>query len=78
MLTTALTDTSAATEVAAPDVLLWDVEAAASATGLRVRYVRKLIAERRVPVVKLGRLVRIRPADLVAYIEASTLPVQER
>lgn len=32
------------------------------------RYVRKLVAEKRIPVVRLGRLVRFAAADLDAFI----------
>lgn len=56
------------------DVLLWDVTTAADRTGLTPRYIRRLIAERRIPTVKLGRLVRIRPDDLRAYIDANVRP----
>ncbi|WP_404433136.1 helix-turn-helix domain-containing protein [Microbacterium lacus] len=58
------------------DVLLWDVPAAAAHTGLTERYIRRLIAERRIPTVKLGRLVRIRPDDLAALIEQNTRPAR--
>ncbi|WP_181156578.1 helix-turn-helix domain-containing protein [Microbacterium sp. MYb66] len=52
---------------------LWDVNETAAATGLAPRYVRKIIDERRLPVVKIGRYVRLRPADVREYIAASTL-----
>lgn len=58
----------------APEPLLWDVDTAASATGLSARYVRRLVAERRIPTVKIGRLVRVRPSDLRSYIDAQTRP----
>lgn len=60
------------------DVLLWDVDTAARETGLTTRYVRRLIAERRIPTVKIGRLVRIRPVDLAAFIADSTRPARGR
>lgn len=56
---------------------LWDVNATAAATGLAPRYVRQIIAERRLPVVKIGRYVRLRPGDVREYITASTLSTQE-
>lgn len=58
--------------------LLWDVVDAASATGLSVRYVRRLIAERRLPVVRIGRLVRIRPDDMRTFISENTRPAELR
>jgi excisionase family DNA binding protein len=35
------------------------------------RFVRRLVEERRVPVVKLGRLVRFDPVEVEAWIGAS-------
>lgn len=58
--------------------LLWDVNDAAAATGISVRYLRRLIAERRIPVVRIGRLVRIRPDDLRRLIEDNTRPAEMR
>lgn len=69
---------SAPSPTSLPDVLLWDIPTAAEATGLNARTVRAILAERRVPVVKIGRLVRVRPDDLRAYIAASTLPAESR
>lgn len=54
--------------------LLWDIVDASAATGLSVRYLRRLIAEKRIPVVRIGRLVRLRPDDLRQFIEANTQP----
>ena len=65
---------SAPLRTAFGDVLLWDVDAAAEHTGLTPRYIRRLIAERRIPTVKLGRLVRIRPDDLRAFFDADGRP----
>jgi excisionase family DNA binding protein len=39
--------------------------------GTSVRFIRRLIAERRIAFVKVGRHVRIDPADLEAFIAAS-------
>jgi excisionase family DNA binding protein len=49
------------------DTLL-TVDQAAARLGTRVRFVRRLIAERRIAYVKLGRHVRIAAADLEAFI----------
>ena len=49
---------------------LLTVEAAAERMSTSVRFVRRLIAERRIAFVKLGRHVRIAEADIVAFIEA--------
>jgi excisionase family DNA binding protein len=51
------------------DTLL-TVEQAAERLGTTERFVRRLIAERRVAYVKLGRHVRIAAEDLEAFIVA--------
>jgi excisionase family DNA binding protein len=51
------------------DTLL-TVDQAAERLGTSVRFVRRLIAERRIAYVKLGRHVRIAAADLDAFIRA--------
>jgi excisionase family DNA binding protein len=38
--------------------------------GTSVRFLRRLIAERRIAFVRVGRHVRIDPADLEAFIAA--------
>jgi excisionase family DNA binding protein len=53
----------------AADQLL-TVEAAAERMSTSVRFVRRLIAERRIAFVKLGRHVRIAESDIAAFIEA--------
>jgi excisionase family DNA binding protein len=51
------------------DTLL-TVDQAAERLGTSVRFVRRLVAERRIAYVKLGRHVRITAADLDAFIRA--------
>jgi excisionase family DNA binding protein len=51
------------------DALL-SVEQAAERLGTSVRFVRRLVFERRIAYVKLGRHVRISSRDLDAFIEA--------
>jgi excisionase family DNA binding protein len=51
------------------DTLL-SVEQAAERLGTSVRFVRRLIAERRIAYVKLGRHVRITAPDLEAFVVA--------
>jgi excisionase family DNA binding protein len=51
------------------DTLL-SVEQAAERLGTSVRFVRRLVFERRIAYVKLGRHVRISSRDLDAFIEA--------
>jgi excisionase family DNA binding protein len=49
---------------------LFTVEEAADRISMSARYVRRLIAERRIVFYRLGRSVRIDPADLTALIES--------
>ena len=49
---------------------LLTVEAAAERMNTSVRFIRRLIAERRIAFVKLGHHVRIAETDIVAFIEA--------
>ena len=56
------------------DTLL-SVEQAAERLGTSVRFVRRLVFERRIAYVKLGRHVRISSRDLDAFIEAGRVDV---
>ena len=46
------------------------VSEAAVYLNVNVRYVRRLVAERRVTYLKVGRLLRFRASDLEAYLES--------
>ena len=50
---------------------LLTVQEAAEFLNVSVRFVRRLIAEHRVAVVRLGRHVRLAASDLEAYVETS-------
>lgn len=49
--------------------LLYSVSDAARATGVSTRTIRRLIGAGDLPVIRVGLLVRIRLADLHAYID---------
>ncbi len=49
---------------------LLTVEEAADRLGTSVRFVRRLVAERRIAYVKVGRHVRIAEADLAGFVAA--------
>jgi excisionase family DNA binding protein len=49
---------------------LLTVDQAAEAMGTSTRFIRRLIAERRITYTKLGRHVRIAESDLVNYAAA--------
>ena len=57
---------------------LLTVEEAAGRLGTSTRFVRRLIFERRIAFVKVGRHVRISPADLDAFIEAGRVTALRR
>jgi hypothetical protein len=46
--------------------------------GISERFARRLLNERRLTVVKLGRRIFVWSHDLDAYLEANTLPVAMR
>ena len=59
-----------------PDLLT--IEAAAERISMSTRYVRRLVAERRIVFYRLGRSVRIDPRDLAAYVTAGKVaPITE-
>jgi excisionase family DNA binding protein len=49
---------------------LLTVEEAADRLGTSVRFIRRLIAERRIAYVRVGRHVRIAEADLATFVAA--------
>ena len=55
---------------------LLTVDQAAERLGTKTRFIRRLIAERRIAYVKLGGHVRIEDNELDAFIEAGRVPVQ--
>jgi excisionase family DNA binding protein len=46
-----------------------NIEEAAHRLGVSVRYMRRIVDEKRVRYLKVGRLVRFRGADLEAYLK---------
>jgi excisionase family DNA binding protein len=59
------------------DTLL-TVEQAAERLGTSVRFVRRLVFERRIAFVKVGRYVRITTADLEAFIAVGRVNAKRR
>ena len=55
---------------------LLTVEEAAERLGTSARFVRRLVAERRIAYVKVGRHVRLDPTDVEAFIAASRVEVR--
>ena len=54
------------------DTLL-SIEQAAERLGTSVRFVRRLVFERRIAYVKVGRHVRIAEADLAGFVAAGRI-----
>ncbi|MCU1493243.1 MAG: hypothetical protein JWO62_1007 [Acidimicrobiaceae bacterium] len=48
---------------------LVDIETVAGALGVGVRHVRRLVAERRIPYVKVGHYVRFEPDVIARWVE---------
>ncbi|MEV4112418.1 excisionase family DNA-binding protein [Nonomuraea sp. NPDC049695] len=57
---------------------LFTVDEAAESLHTSTRFVRRLIAERRIEFVKVGRHVRIRETALVAFVIDGTVPPMRR
>lgn len=57
---------------------LLTVEQAADYLNITDHFVRRLIRERRIPFLKVGRLVRLRRTDLEDYVAACSVPAVRR
>jgi len=55
---------------------LLTVEEAAERLGTSTRFVRRLVAERRIAYFKVGRHIRLDPADVEAFIAVSRVEVR--
>lgn len=53
---------------------LVDLETVATLLGVTKRYVRRMVAERRVPTVKIGHYLRFNLADIRRYVEDQRRP----
>lgn len=52
---------------AAPTALM-DIAALAERLGVTERFVRRLVDERRIPFLKIGKFIRFDPADVTQWI----------
>ena len=55
-------------------VPLIDLPATADRLGVNHRNVRRLVAERRIPFIKLGHLIRFDPAEVDAWVDGARRP----
>ena len=54
---------------------LMNIDQAAERLGVSVRHMRRLVAERRIPFVKWGHLLRFDPDEVDRWLEACAVPV---
>jgi excisionase family DNA binding protein len=52
---------------------LIDMATAAEHLGVSLRHVRRLVAERRIPYVKVGHLIRFDPTAIAQWIDAQRI-----
>ncbi len=62
------------TETALPHLL--DIVSVAGHLGVEVRHVRRLVAERRIPFLKWGHLLRFDPEEISAWLDRTRVPTQ--
>jgi excisionase family DNA binding protein len=48
---------------------LLDVPSLAAHLGVKERHIRRLIAERRIPFIKWGHLIRFDPGEIAAWLD---------
>lgn len=61
-------------DLAQPTGGLIGIEALAERLGVSERFVRRLVAERRVPYLKIGKYVRFDPAEIEQWVAACRVP----
>jgi excisionase family DNA binding protein len=61
-----------------PHPPLIDLQAVAERLGVNERHVRRLVAERRIPFLKWGHLLRFDPDEIDAWLEAARVPMQRQ
>jgi excisionase family DNA binding protein len=62
--------------MANPDPLpqLLSIDQLADRLGVSIRHIRRLIAERRVPYLKVGWLVRFDPSEIASWLDNTRHP----
>jgi excisionase family DNA binding protein len=53
---------------------LLSIDQLAQRLGITVRHVRRLVADKRVPYYKVGRLVRFDPAEITDWLATRRVP----
>jgi excisionase family DNA binding protein len=57
---------------------LLDIEEVARLLGVGVRHVRRLVADRRIPYLKWGHLLRFDPAEIDAWLDEARRPTRSQ
>lgn len=52
-----------------PSSELLDIATLAARLNVRVRYIRRLVDERRIPYIKLGHFIRFDPAEITTWLD---------
>jgi len=55
---------------------LIDIHSVAEALGVTPRHIQRLVSERRIPFLKIGRFVRFDPADLNVWLGQQRVDVR--
>jgi excisionase family DNA binding protein len=55
---------------------LIDLPTVAQRLGVNERHVRRLVAERRIPFLKWGHLLRFDPAEIEAWLDAGRVSIE--
>jgi len=53
------------------------IEDVAFRLGVSVRHIRRLVAGRRIPYIKIGRLLRFDPQELAAWLATARVAVRD-
>ena len=53
---------------------LWAIDTVARRLGVQIRHVRRLVAEKRIPYIKWGHLLRFDPQEIEAWLDSSRRP----
>jgi len=54
---------------------LLDIDGLAERLGVTDRFVRRLVAERRIPFLKIGKYVRFDPVEIDRWVEERRVPL---
>jgi excisionase family DNA binding protein len=68
---------TAAQHAPAPPASLVDIPGLADRLGTSVRHVRRLVATKAIPYVKVGHLIRFDPEDITDWIERNMVQAEK-